>query len=189
MIQQYGVFIFLSILAYAYYVHHTNANITAKSQQSDSKIWTYYSTLVQGKQVLASHNIYNYQDPPVSLDYVQRDRGLKSIFDKLYVLRVFEEHLIGEILILAEHFLRVHYKVLLGKYDPKLYIQTLEDCVHQIDILFGRFIYNVPNVSSLFDIPNLDTYVEKEHDACMRILHRYVQIVRNKYKLEVNVVL
>jgi len=186
MIHPYGVLFFLAFVAYIYSVHRSKQHETDMKETNTAKIWFYYTHLVKNKHVLSSRNIYKYQYPPKSLQYIERNITVKSVFEKLYPIRVFDEHLIGEIIILVEHFLRTHYKVVIGKYDPQLFIQHLEDIAEEVDVLFQRFVYNIPNVSSLFDIEDLDMYVHEQHKIMMNLLQRHIRIVRNKYHLSTN---
>lgn len=152
-----------------------------KDANKSMKIWNFYTELIEDKQVLSSVHIQSLIKSPKHFHYIFKNQDLKNAFEDLYVLKVFDQHLLGEILILTEAFMKIHFNVMIDKYNPKLNVQNLEDIVSAINDLFQRFVFNIPRTSSLFNIPDLDVYVEERHILIIKMLQRYVKIMRNKY--------
>lgn len=151
---------------------------------STENIWTYYDNLISGKVVNSSPHTFRQTKAPKRLVYIHRHPNLVYVMEDMYVFRNYQSEILADMLILLEHFCKVHYNVMLGKYDVSTNVQVLIDMKHAIVRLFDDFIFNLPSISTVLYIQDIDQYVEERKTHVHGVLNRFLQILRNKYPNE-----
>ena len=81
-----------------------------------------------------------------------------------------------------ESFLRIHYKILISKYEFKLYYQVLKDIRNEIMNIIKGVYFNIPQISNVVDINNLDEYVYKRSRLLQSRTYRYLKTLYQKNK-------
>jgi hypothetical protein len=159
----------------------TKRNFRAEEKKNVESIWAFYIDLVKDKQVCTSPNTFRYNKAPNKIKYIFHHPELVSCMENLYVLQRFNPMILADILILIEHFCRIHYKAILEKYDPVLSVQPMLDIKQSVNALFDQMIFNVPKVSSTIDVADIDVFVNDQKSHMNVVLTKYIQIFRNKY--------
>lgn len=145
------------------------------------EIWEYYTTLISNKIVNTSPHTYRHLKAPKKIIYIYRHPHIVQLLEDMYVFRIYQSEILADMVILLEHFLKLHYNVMLGVYDVQLNIQVIIDLRNAITQLFNDFVFNLPQVSTVLMIPNIDTYVEKRQTHLENILNKLIRVMANKY--------
>lgn len=145
-------------------------------------VWKDIDSIVKDKQVLSVDFVYPCVKAPQKIRYIHMHPHIAKVIQRLYVLRMYDEQLLCDLTLLLEHFFRIHYNTMIGKYNADTNIQILADVRDGIEEVIQRFAYNVPHTSTIHDIGDIDEYVHACETELLVALDRYIKAVRNKYK-------
>ena len=144
-------------------------------------IWTYYKELINNAQVFHHDVLFVCQKAPRTIKYILKDPLLTSVMEDMYKFKMYQTHILKDILILLERFLRIHYNVMLGTYPVETQWRVLVDIQKTVDKLFEEMVFNVPEVSTVHNIMDIDAYISQREAVVKAVLLRYLRVVANKY--------
>lgn len=139
---------------------------------------------IQGTEFLEGA-IYTVHKNPKRLTYL-RDKTATTLSNMLYDMRfitAYDVDLFNRVVILTETFLRVHYNVMLGRYDTALYLPVLHDLRRTIANRMQTMIFVLPKVSTIAVVEgdDLDRFLRKQIDVLTSVTARYMKMVYNKF--------
>lgn len=149
------------------------------SKLSNETIWKYYHRICENKLVIT--NLYSIYKAPKVLKYIYMNENVKSILEEIKFIGLYQEDLLADIIILCEYFFKLHYNTLIGKYDSSTYLSIIMDIQKEILMLFDNTIYNIPSISTMLDIDNVDIFINTKKLQIHSITSRYIQILKRKY--------
>lgn len=134
------------------------------------------------------HKIYPLHKPSKSLQYIKKDPMISNVVYTLRKLRIYDDASFLMIVILLEYFLKVHFNVMTGHYDPGLFAQILNDTASEITSTLMAITLNVPRVSTVVEIPggDFEEHVSKQALHLKSILNIYIKALRNKHQWKVD---
>ncbi len=147
--------------------------------------WKRFNEMTQNK-VVYSNSIYNIHKGPNKLKYIFMHKNLKSILEDIDFILKYQQDIFLDIIIYIEYFLKIHYYIIIGKYDTCTYIPILKDIQKHIVILLSTTVFNLPNKSQIVDIQDIDTYINKKTLEIKAILDKYMTILKHKYYKQCN---
>ena len=156
----------------------TNGQKNAKPSDS---IWMKYNNMVKDKLVFSKNTVNIYKGTG-SLKYILMHDDVKGIMEDLEFILKFQPDIIADILVLLEYFFKIHYNVMIEKYEPCSYVPILRDLEKEIINIFSTFVYNLPDVSTTIDIDNIDDFMSLKLRDLQSLIHRYITILKNKFK-------
>lgn len=163
-------------------------NKNRKGNSSDV-IWKKYNELTRNK-IIFSKNTVNIYKGTSSLKYIFMHEDMKYILEDLDFILKFNPDIIIDIIILLEYFYKIHYNVMIEKYDACSYIPILQDIRNEVINIFSTFVFNLPDVSTTIDIPNIDEFMNTKLIEIKSLLQKQFIIIKNKfgcnYKFEFN---
>lgn len=127
--------------------------------------------------------IYYIHKRPRSLKYLKRTADIGQIINDLKVLDIYDNALYDKIVTYTEYFLKVHYKMMLGKYDFDTYFPVLKDIRQELLNSMASMAHNLPRVSRIVDIPNIDDYTQRRITHMQAKTYRYIKIVHRKFAI------
>jgi hypothetical protein len=131
------------------------------------------------REIASRHyQVYKY---PGSTKYSYRIKEYRALMQELEFVYIYDVEKLNHIKALGEAFFKTHFNVMMGKYEPGLYIGELHDFKNEILELMREFVYILPKVSTVVDIPDLDNFVEKKTLQFNELLSRYIRIVSHAY--------
>lgn len=173
-------FIFaLTIIIYIFY--YKNYKVREKKT---SNINDYFLTI---EKYLSNNNdistdIYQINKHPKKITYLKMNDDFKYILYELKFITLYDQELYMRLITFIESFLRIHYKIMIGKYEFKLYYQVLKDIRREILNIMNSIYLNIPNISRVVDIDNLDDYIYKRAKLLQSRTYKYLKIVYQKNK-------
>lgn len=175
---------FIATLLFIFaYVTYTKSEKTRRVNENQTEFFKKLETEIQSSQFLFK-NIYPLHKSPKSLNYLRKNRRISKFVYGLRKLRIYDDVSYLTMVALLEYFLRVHFYVMIGKYDPYLYEQLLRDTSTEIINTLLSITLNVPDVSTVIDIPGDDIEAFISHNVLLlrSILNKHMNILRKKYR-------
>jgi hypothetical protein len=178
-----SLFIFAVIILALY---HTIAYYKVYTENKGARvirpanIWKYYQEICKNKVVVS--DIYFVHKAPNTIKYIFMNEDIKGVLEDLHVISLYQEDLLADIIILTEYFCRLHFNVVIGKYDACTYSDILKDIQREILQKLSITIFNIPSASTMVDIPNIDTYIDTKKRDLHAITNKYMNILKHKYK-------
>lgn len=154
---------------------------TNKHVKNTDSIWKTYNSLVKDKLVFSKNTVNIYKGTS-NLKYIMMHEDIKGIMEDLEFILKFQPDIIIDILILLEYFYKIHYNVMIEKYEPCSYVPILRDLEKEIINIFSTFVYNLPDISTTIAIGNIDEFMLVKLRDIQSILQRYMNILKNKFK-------
>lgn len=153
--------------------------LSPKKNTINNSIWKEYSREIADRPVY--NNFYNVHKGPKEIKYILMHPEVTQLFNDISFTRKYSKHLFLDILIYCEYFFKMHYNVMIEKYDPCNYVPLMQDIRNIIYDLMSEFVFVLPEISTIVDIPNIDKYVQFRTKKLDAILIHYIDIVRHKY--------
>lgn len=158
-----------------------------KKQQDTSKKDTFIKELeetIKGN-VFVYPKIFQVHKPPTSLKYTKKT-SLADLLYNLRKIRIYDDVSFINIVVLTEYFLKIHFNVMLGKYDARLYRQVLYDIYEEICNIISATTINLPNTSTVTSVPTNDMheYHIQEMMKYKATLRSYMKAIEKKFQYE-----
>jgi len=177
-----GIFFIIVIIIVLYVFYYQKIQVEEKKNSNVNKQINDFEKTLDHDYELAENKIYAVHKTPRNLKYIKQTQDIKQIVYELRFLQIYDEELYEKIVSYIEYFLKIHYNTMLGKYDFGLYFPVLKDIRNEILNSMKTIYFNIPNVSTILDIKNIDNYVEQRILRIQSITLKYLKILYNKYK-------
>lgn len=183
--RNFFIAILLAIFVYRTYMSAT----TLKKEKDTIDIFCAQLELEIKDLEFVFKNIYPLHKAPKDLKYLRKDEQISTIIYNLRSLLIYDKYSYLNVVVLLEYFLKIHFNVLLGKYDPSLYEQILKDtCAEVVNTLTAMTI-NIPTISTVVEVPktfgvpndHFEAYIAKNVLLLHAILKDNLKILRRKY--------
>lgn len=125
--------------------------------------------------------VYHMHKTPRSLKYIKKTDDIRQVLYRLRFLNIYEPTLYDRLVSFTETFLKVHYKIMLEQYDFDTYYPILKDLRNEILNIMKTIYFNVPNISKILYIRNLDTLVDDLVIQMQAKTYKYIKIVYHKF--------
>ena len=171
-------FVVVLIVIFLYYPMQ-NGKKTQQELTMKNDIFDRLEKDIQGNGFLFKKMQYIYK-PPRKLRYIKKDDKISDIVVKLERIRVYDNVSYLTFVVLMENFLKIHFNIMLGKYDIKFYGQSLLDVRTEImNTLYGIY-FNIPRFSTIIDIDNIESYVYDIIILTQAVLYKYTKTLKHK---------
>lgn len=126
--------------------------------------------------------VYTIHKPLKSINHIKASEEVCQILYDLRYLLIYDKENFLDIVILLEHFFRMHFNVMLYKANPLTYTQILQDLRTEILNMLHSCHYNIPSHSLLVDSVSLVNDMQQSILHLMAIMTKYIRIVFKKYR-------
>lgn len=131
------------------------------------------------------NNIFHVHKTPRNLKFIKRHSEFMHVIHDLRFLNIYDRALYNKLISYIEYFLKIHYKIMIGKYEVELYLGMLKDIRSEILNIMKSIYFNIPNVSTILYIDNLDDYVEKRIKTVQALTYKLMKVIGRKYQKNV----
>lgn len=177
---QYFIFM-MCIVMFMYMKSLYFSRITERTHRKQQDIiWDYYKTLVKDKPVV-NDTVYTVSKGSKTLKYVMMNATCMSFLERMYFLRHYNPSLLADVIIFLEHFFKIHYNVLIGKYDACTNISILKDIQKELLNLMNQVVFNIPKTSLIVDIKDMDAYMHTQQRILHALTNKYMQVLKHKH--------
>jgi len=176
--QGFFFIIILAVIGYFYYLQYQKIN---KTTNTTSSLMETLEKELSDKHELSDTNIYPVHKTPKNIRFLKKNEEFQQILYDLKFLKIYDNALYNKLTSLIEYFLKIHFKIMIKKYDFDLWYPVLKDIRAEILNTMKSIYLNIPNVSTILYIKDLDVYLEKRIRIVQAITYRFIKIVCHKY--------
>jgi hypothetical protein len=176
-----GNFFIISILIILYILYLQKITINEKNNNNITKHINDLEKELNHDYEIPENKIYFIHKTPRNIRYIKKTQDIQQVIYDIKFLKTFDSALYEKIISYLEYFLKVHYKIMLGKYDFELYFSVLKDIRNEILNSMKTIYFNIPTISTTIYIKNLDTYIEQRIIKIQSITLKYIKIAFHKY--------
>lgn len=126
---------------------------------------------------------YIIHKPLKDLYHIRKNTVIKGMIYNLRFLQTYEQQQYLDIVVMIEYFLKIHFNVMIEKYDYQTYHAILGDIRDEVLNSLYACYYNVPRYSKTYDSPNLEVQLKQSIHIFQSITLKLLKVLRNKYQL------
>lgn len=176
-------FFILSIIIIGLLINNHNKTDKIKKQ---NELQSYINDI---ELTVISHNtpemmletVYKVHKPLKSLRFIKNNSEATQLVYYLRFLMIYDKEAYLDFIIYLEYFLKIHFNIMIGKYDVETNFVILKDIRYELLNALQTTTYSIPNVSRVFDGNNLDERIRTAIIRLQAITYRYVKIIHKKY--------
>jgi hypothetical protein len=157
----------------------------AKKEKQNANVSKYISKLEQELNddfEVPDNRIFFIHKTPRSLKYTHQSQDIRQIIYDLKFMEIYDKALYQKLVSYVEYFLKIHYKILIGKYEFDYYFPILKDIRNEILNIMKTICFNTPDKSRILYIKSIDNYVEDRIVMMQAKTYRYIKILFHKYQ-------
>lgn len=178
---------FIVVFIVVLYIIYNRRQEEQKNHMQDLDIYITYL-----EQLVLSHNtpemivefVYKIHKPLKSLRFIRQNKEARETLYLLRFLLIYDKEDFIDIIICLEYFFKIHYNVLIEKYDISTNFAVLKDLRSEmLNALYSSY-FNIPNISKTFDVPNLENELDLGIKRIQALTYRHMKILYHKYSKE-----
>lgn len=158
-----------------------NNMMYSKTSSDQVDLWKKLEPLLLERPVTMAHMLYGQLKQRRKLRYIKRDKRFYDIIQNLWKFRMYNTDAIVNIVLLLEHFLKIHFNVVLQIYDTSLYVPVMLDIRDDIMALLDDIDFCIPEVSRIHQIDDIPRYLYDIKKSLAFVLSQYLKVVKNKF--------
>jgi hypothetical protein len=176
---------FILIALILLYLIYANGQVETKQQNND--VSSFIDVLEKelpetAPKALLVESTYLLHKPPKNFKHVKTNKDIMNALYGLRFLMTYDKIVLLQVAMLLEYFLKIHFNMILGKYDATTYTEILLDIRHELLNLLHSVFFVIPDISKVFESTALDDDLKTGIYKLQSITYRYVKIVFKKYK-------
>jgi hypothetical protein len=141
------------------------------------------------EQLVLTHNtpemivelVYKIHKPLKTLRFIRQNKEVRETLYMLRFLLIYDKEDFIDLIICLEYFFKIHYNILIEKYDITTYFAMLKDIRSELINALHSTYFNIPNISKTFDVPNLENELDIGIKRIQAVTYRYMKILYHKY--------
>lgn len=177
--QRLFAIIILILFGYLYYLKSLKSS-TIKNISRNDFIDKMEKELSVGLEI-PENSIFFIHKTPKNLKYIKKTDELLQVLYDIKFLSIYNSELFYKLISYIEYFLKIHYKMMLGKYEFKIYYQILRDIRIEILNIMKSSYLSLPNISTILSMPDINDYMEKRIRKVQAVTYSYLKIICHKY--------
>lgn len=176
------------ILLFVFILYSYNNAKTKDQRQTSKNIDKYIADLEtqvithRTPEMILEH-VYVIHKPLKDLYYISKNIVVKNVIYKLKFLQIYDKQQYLDIVVMIEYFLKIHFNMMIGKYDFQTHYSILEDIREEVLNALYSCYFNIPKYSKTYDSPNLEYELKHSIMRFQSITMKLLKIARNKYRL------
>jgi hypothetical protein len=176
-------FFILSIIVIGLLINnHNNTDNIRKQNEVQQYVIDIEQTVVShSTPQMVLETVYKLHKPLKSLRFIKNNNEATQLVYYLRFLMIYDREGYLDFIICLEYFLKLHFNIMIGKYDIETNFVILKDIRYELLNALQTSTYNIPNISKVFDGRNLDERIKTATMKVQALTYRYVKIVYKKY--------
>jgi hypothetical protein len=167
------------VLAVGYALFKKQQVTEKKRNNQDSFITSVEKELSDDHEV-PENKIFYIHKSPRNLKYLRKHKELQQAVFDLKFLQIYDRALFNKMIIFIEYFLKIHFKVMIGKYEFSLYYPMLRDARSEILNTMKSAHLNIPNISTILYIKDIDDYLETRIRLVQAVTYKLMKLLCHK---------
>lgn len=174
-------FIIFTLVAMSKEEHKTQNNDIDSFIHKIEEMVTQHDT-----QNMIVNNVYKIYKPLKDLRFIKTLREMQQSLYNLRFLLIYDKEDFIDFIVMIEYFLKIHFNVMIEKYDVQTYYAILKDIRKEILNALHSSFFDIPQYSTTFDSPDLIKEMQLELKRIQAITHRYLKVLSNKYRKQLH---
>jgi hypothetical protein len=133
-------------------------------------------------QDMIVNTVYKIYKPLKDLRYIKTSKEMQQSLYNMRFLLIYDKEDFIDLIVLIEYFLKIHFNVMIGKYDVKTYYAILKDLRKEILNAMHSSFFDIPQYSTTFDSPDLIKELQHALKRVQAITYRYLKVLSHKYR-------
>lgn len=178
---RFFLLIMMLVIGYMYYQQF------AKQKKKNTNLRSHLDRVekdLEGDFETPVKDVFYIHKSPRNIKFIKKHEVIRQILYDLKFLTIYDKGLYHRLFTITENFLKMHFKIMIGKYEFDLYYPMLVDSRMEILNVMKSIYYNIPSVSTILYIKNLDSYVEERIRKMQSITYKLLKLLCNKYNRE-----
>ena len=172
--QKKALFFTLVIVAIVYILYIRNVEKEKKEMNNISTFISNVENDLVHESEIPEDKVFSVHKTPKNINFIKKFPDFQNILYELRYLKKYDKPLYDKIVTYLEYFLRMHYKIMIGKYDFALSYQSIKDVRNELLNTLKTIPYNVPEMSSF----------EKNTELIRSITFNYIRTLFHKYPVQ-----
>jgi hypothetical protein len=165
--------------------------LTAMNKEEDKTQKNDIDTFINNMQDLVTHHdtqemivntVYKVHKPLKDLRYVKSSKEMQETLYNMRFLLIYDKEDFIDLVVLIEYFLKIHFNVMIGKYDVYTYYAILKDIRKEILNAMHSSFFDIPQYSTTFDSPDLIKELQLATKKVQAITYKYLKVLSHKYR-------
>jgi hypothetical protein len=176
-------FFIISMIIVGFLINnHSKTDKVAQKNELNQYITNIEKTVIShSTPQMVLETVYRIHKPLKSLRFIKNNKEATQIVYYLRFLKIYDNEGYLDIIVYLEHFLKLHFNIMIDKYDVQTNFIILKDIRREILNALQASCYNIPNISKVFDSKDLDERMKNAISKVQALTYRYVKIIYKKY--------
>ncbi len=166
------------------------ALLTSEKEEKLTKISDIDAFITKLEDIVVKHDtqemvvktVYRVHKPLKDLRYIKSSNEIRDVLYSLRYFLIYDKEDFIDIVIMIEYFLKMHFNVMIGKYDVETYGAILNDIRKEmLNAMYSSF-FNIPQYSTTYSSSNLLTETKIQIKKIQAITYKYMKILAHKYQ-------
>jgi hypothetical protein len=140
------------------------------------------TVLTHNTPEMVLETVYKLHKPLKSLRFIKDNKEATQLVFYLRFLSIYDRESYLDFIVYLEYFLKLHYNIMIEKYDVKTNFIILKDIRHELLNTLQSNHFNIPVISQTFDSGDLENRMKTAISKLQALTYRYVKIVYKKFK-------
>lgn len=175
-------FFFVCATAAAGYMYLKNYKTVEKKNNNQESFIASVEKELSDDHEVPENRIFYIHKFPRSLKFLRRHRELQQAVFDLKFLQIYDRALFNKMVAFLEYFLKIHFKIMIGKYDFTLYYPVLRDIRSETLNTMKSVHLNIPNISTILYIKDVDAYVEQRIRLVQAVTYKLMKLLSHKHR-------
>jgi len=133
-------------------------------------------------QEMIVNTVYKIHKPLKDLRYIKSSKEMQESLYSMRFLLTYDKEDFIDLVVLIEYFFKIHFNVMIGKYDVHTYYAILKDLRKEILNAMHSSFFDIPQYSTTFDSPDLIKQLQTATKRVQAITYRYLKVLSHKYR-------
>jgi hypothetical protein len=174
-------FFVISLLIVISIIIWQNLEKTSKTDENMNKFILDIQDELSKEYEIPDKKTYTIHKSPKTLKYLMKKDDFMNLIYDLKFMKIYDKSSYYKLISYINYFLKIHYYVVLEKYDFKLNFPILKDLRNDILNIMKSIHYNIPDISTILDIKNVDIYVQQRTKKMQGLTYKYLKIIYHKF--------
>lgn len=178
---RFFLLIMMMILGYIYYQNFE------KTKKKNNNLQAHLDKVekdLEGDFETPMKDVFYIHKSPRNIKFIKKHENIRQVLYDLKFMTIYDKGLYHRLFTITENFLKMHFKIMIGKYEFDLYYPMLVDTRLEILNIMKSIYFNIPSVSTILYIKDVDAYVEDRIKRMQSITYKLLKLLCNKYKRE-----
>lgn len=176
----YKLFMLASILGILGYYFWQNKEDEADVAKKTDKFFDDLEKNID--ETFTNNTVFLVHRSTRNLKYIRKQYHIALFIKDLDFLKIYQKEAYHKLVIYLEHFLKIHFNMMIDKYDTESFLPMLKDIRLIVLNIMSSLTYSLPYISTIIDTggKTMDDYIALKTQDIDAIMYNYIKIAAHK---------